>query len=335
MTLNFIYTTMDNNLLKRLIADNKRLILPEFGAFLKKETESGTTVIFSPFLRKDDGVMIAEIRREFGIDTADAEAMVEEFMLHIKQSINANGKYIVDGIGVLVKDDNGIISLDTTVAVAEPAPAPQPVAAPTFQNTILQQPVAEAQPAPAPISVPEPVAMPTPAPQPMAAPDVEPQMPTMPPAPQPRQQASASTVNTLYQQQRPQSQRFTGYGNQAAKPQQMQQPQQTPPPTGYQNPAYRQFQQPTTPPPIQQMPQQQGYQNAAPAGGYGNQYPEASQKAKSKKPDMILVIMIAAALIAIAVMVYAYVMEEGMTLDVPSVPATEQAAPAPAAAPLE
>ena len=65
---------MDNNLLKQLIAQHRRVVIPDFGAFLKKDTPQGEELVFSPFLRKDDGTVTDAIVREYGVETEELNA---------------------------------------------------------------------------------------------------------------------------------------------------------------------------------------------------------------------------------------------------------------------
>lgn len=102
---------MDNNLLKQLIAQHRRVVIPDFGAFLKKEGPEGEQLVFSPFLRKDDGVVTDAIISEYGVESEDARAMVAEFVIYLRQSLAASGRYYIEGVGMLAADANGTITL--------------------------------------------------------------------------------------------------------------------------------------------------------------------------------------------------------------------------------
>lgn len=130
---------MDNNLLKQLIAQHRRVVIPDFGAFLKKETPEGEELVFSPFLRKDDGMVTDAIVREYGVETEDARAMVAEFVIYLRQSLASSGRYYIEGVGMLAADANGTVTLKAGEAPepepleTEAVPEPEPVRAQPVQ----------------------------------------------------------------------------------------------------------------------------------------------------------------------------------------------------------
>lgn len=102
---------MDNNLLKQLIAQHRRVVIPDFGAFLKKEGPRGEQLVFSPFLRKDDGMVTEALIREYGVESEDARGMIAEFVVYLRQSLASSGRYYIEGVGMLAADANGSITL--------------------------------------------------------------------------------------------------------------------------------------------------------------------------------------------------------------------------------
>lgn len=130
---------MDNNLLKQLIAQHRRVVVPDFGAFLKKETPEGDRLVFSPFLRKDDGIVTEAIIGEYGVESEDARAMVAEFVAHLRQSLTSSGRYYIEGVGMLTADANATITLKEgetpavpeAVETIEPETVPMPAAVQT------------------------------------------------------------------------------------------------------------------------------------------------------------------------------------------------------------
>ena len=89
---------MVNKIIADYLKTNKRLVVPQFGAFLHKDDG---TVAFVPFLKKDDGVLIQLIGSAYGLNPGDAQAAIEEFTAEIKKNIAARGAYIIEGIGTL------------------------------------------------------------------------------------------------------------------------------------------------------------------------------------------------------------------------------------------
>ena len=117
---------MVNKIIADYLKTNKRLVVPQFGAFLHKDDG---TVAFVPFLKKDDGVLIQLIGSAYGLNPGDAQAAIEEFTAEIKKNIAARGAYIIEGIGTLKIDSNSIYYLDSGQKAAQAIPAPPPVAA--------------------------------------------------------------------------------------------------------------------------------------------------------------------------------------------------------------
>ena len=112
---------MVNKIIADYLKTNKRLVVPQFGAFLHKDDG---TVAFVPFLKKDDGVLIQLIGSAYGLNPGDAQAAIEEFTAEIKKNIAARGAYIIEGIGTLKIDSNSIYYLDSGQKAAQAIPAP-------------------------------------------------------------------------------------------------------------------------------------------------------------------------------------------------------------------
>lgn len=217
---------MDNEILIRLLSGNHRLVIPGFGAFLKKDNGTGNVVVFSPFLKKDDGVLAGAIMGEFGIEEQDALAMISEFVIHIKESLESKGRYTLSGIGELSLDINGAISFKETqvssptaapvATIIERQPDPQPIYQQPVPQVVAPQPVYQQpepqtttpQPSPQPLyRQPEPqIVTPQPVPQPVYR-QPESQVVTPQPAPQPvyqQPELQTATPQPIYQQPEPQ-----------------------------------------------------------------------------------------------------------------------------------
>lgn len=154
---------MDNTLLKQLIEQHRRVVIPDFGAFLKKETPEGESLVFSPFLRKDDGMVTDALVQEYGVETEDARAMVGEFVIYLRQSLASTGKYYIEGVGMLKADANGTVTLkegetpEPEAVEPEPIPEPKPAATPTQQGQQNSTAATYNRPAPQPQAQPTPM----------------------------------------------------------------------------------------------------------------------------------------------------------------------------------
>ena len=142
---------MINKIIAEYLRTNKRLVVPHFGAFIRKENSEA--IVFVPFLKKDDGVPQQLLVSEYGMDSADAQAVIDEYIAEIKESIAARGAYVIEGVGRLMTDSNGICYLELGAAPAQaaavrpvdtaspvgPASFPAPSAEPARHTKIQQQ----------------------------------------------------------------------------------------------------------------------------------------------------------------------------------------------------
>lgn len=142
---------MINKIIAEYLRTNKRLVVPHFGAFIRKENSEA--IVFVPFLKKDDGVLQQLLVSEYGMDSADAQAVIDEYIAEIKESIAVRGAYVIEGVGRLMTDSNGICYLELGAAPAQatavrpadtaspvgPASFPAPSAEPARHTKIQQQ----------------------------------------------------------------------------------------------------------------------------------------------------------------------------------------------------
>ena len=108
---------MDTIIVKYL-AQNKRLVVPEFGAFIKKDTGE---VVFVEFLKKDDQVLITLLQNEYSLAEAEARGMIEDFILTVKRTVGETGRYVIERLGTMRTDANGLYELLFNPAAAKSA----------------------------------------------------------------------------------------------------------------------------------------------------------------------------------------------------------------------
>lgn len=113
--------------LTELLLDHECVIVPEFGAFISKETPAtldyvnhvltppSKEIAFNGQLVGDDGLLIGYIAEHQGITTTEAAKMVHDFTMRNLAVLEASGVCRLDGMGVLtrVTDRNYIIQLDS------------------------------------------------------------------------------------------------------------------------------------------------------------------------------------------------------------------------------
>lgn len=105
---------MTSKELAGLIRQHTRVILPEFGAFLVKESAdkefSPQNVSFSPFLRYNDGMLEVHVSKSQSISKDEAFKVVKSFVEQIKSELIEKGVYTIEGLGYLKRDARGSVT---------------------------------------------------------------------------------------------------------------------------------------------------------------------------------------------------------------------------------
>ncbi len=293
---------MDKEFLIKILHTAPRVVLPGFGAFLRKQQEG--YVVFTPFLKSDDGFLSGQIEREYGVSVDDAREMIDAFVAHVSEVLRGVGRFQIEGVGSLVIDANGAISfvMDSSRQIPH-----------TASSTATQQPQPKVEPQVEPKQVFEPKVTPQPQPQPQSRPEPTVQTPPPAPAPTPRPvvpqpitaNRSPFTPPTTPAQPAPQPVRPPIPGQQ--RPPMPQAPQGVAPrpnPVGGQSPVGNPPQRPSS----GQM--QKPPHGARPGEGPRRERPLPKSPPvprKKGKNDMWLVIAIVAALVAIGLLVFGFV----------------------------
>lgn len=120
---------MINNYLKTLLADNKRVIIPDFGGFVVKRSAAGDIISFNSFLKFNDDLLVSLIAAEEGVDKTQALKQIKDAVVAINTSLDTEGKYTIEEVGFLIKDKKGNIRFVDDVddvAASVPPPVEQP-----------------------------------------------------------------------------------------------------------------------------------------------------------------------------------------------------------------
>lgn len=137
-------------IISKYLETNKRLVVPNLGAFIVKE--AGRTVLFSNLIKGDDGVL-RSLLISSGVSELEAAAAIDRFVFEVNFRLESRGECLLSGFGELRNGVNGTITftfspsvkgenLDGNISAQKPAVAAQEPVQPT------PQPVP--QPAPAP-----------------------------------------------------------------------------------------------------------------------------------------------------------------------------------------
>ena len=100
---------MIDQVIREYLNGHKRLVVPELGAFIRKEIDG--TVVFVEFLRKDDDVLLSLLRQTCRVDHAGATALLEHYIETVRNESSRPEGYTIEGIGVMRRMENGSFDL--------------------------------------------------------------------------------------------------------------------------------------------------------------------------------------------------------------------------------
>jgi hypothetical protein len=100
---------MVNECLKALVEDNKRVIIPDFGGFVVKNSAAGPQISFNNFLKFNDDLLINALMKESDVEKYEAVKIVKDYVKNVEIVLDKEGTFEVAGIGFLVKDKKGNI----------------------------------------------------------------------------------------------------------------------------------------------------------------------------------------------------------------------------------
>lgn len=148
---------MVGTVIKSLVSQGKRVIIPDFGAFLIKDSTLSSiltkeNVTFSPFLKYNDGFLENELAHKYGLHKDDARLQVAAFVDAVKTSLNIDKKaYEVPGLGFFYKDKQGNAAFSIAPPYEEPPvkaassmPVAEAAASAVEEDELVGKPVEEA-----------------------------------------------------------------------------------------------------------------------------------------------------------------------------------------------
>ena len=101
----------------RYLESNKRLVVPQLGAFVAKEP--GGPVLFTELMRRDDGVLRGLLCAG-GMSELEAAGAVDRFVFEVRHAVQEGGEFRMEGLGTLRGGPEG-----TIVFLGEARPAVQ------------------------------------------------------------------------------------------------------------------------------------------------------------------------------------------------------------------
>lgn len=129
---------MINDIISGYLKNNKRIVIPELGAFLRKSADQ--SIVFIPFLNQEDGVLSNLIAENLGIEPTNAQQLIKKYTESIKSTLSTKGEFLFEGIGMLRLDHNGSIFLDTNTKNSDTPESGETVQSATPTSTQVEIP---------------------------------------------------------------------------------------------------------------------------------------------------------------------------------------------------
>ncbi len=126
--------------ISQYLRENRRLVIPQVGAFLVKEPDH--TVVFSQLITRDDGVLHSLLLAA-GANEIEASGLLHRLQFDIRYVAENGGEYILEGVGRFSHSAGGELIFTyiapTSVSVSEQADN-APVAGEPFAALINEAP---------------------------------------------------------------------------------------------------------------------------------------------------------------------------------------------------
>ena len=94
--------------IERYLESHKRLVIPQFGAFVVKTP--GESVLFTELLRRDDGVLRTLLREE-GMSELEAAGEIDRFLFEVRPAVQSGGGEPTEGCSVFPRGPHGTRAL--------------------------------------------------------------------------------------------------------------------------------------------------------------------------------------------------------------------------------
>lgn len=107
-------------ILSNYLQTNKRLIVPQLGAFLVKEPSR--EILFSELIRRDDGVLRGLLVAE-GMSELAAQGEIDRFVFEVRHAVEEGRSYIMEGFGQLFPGANATIQFKQITGGVRPVEA--------------------------------------------------------------------------------------------------------------------------------------------------------------------------------------------------------------------
>lgn len=108
---------MTDQIIIEYLRNNKRLVVPDLGTFIRKDAGE---IVFVEFMKKDDGVLTALVQSKSGSSNDKAIADIKSYATNVKRAIASDGEYIINGLGRIYKTQEGMLEFDLNLSGPRP-----------------------------------------------------------------------------------------------------------------------------------------------------------------------------------------------------------------------
>ncbi|MCG8306378.1 MAG: SPOR domain-containing protein [Cytophagales bacterium] len=105
-----ILNTMIGQSIQAVYQRDKKVFIPEFGAFFYSEATN--RLDFNDLLTFDDGKIIREIQKQQTLSEEEARSTLDKYVQKIRNILEYKKSYLFEGIGTLVKQEDGTLAID-------------------------------------------------------------------------------------------------------------------------------------------------------------------------------------------------------------------------------
>ncbi len=100
---------MIDKIISKYLEDNRRLVVPQLGAFLVKGEDH--IVLFSELLTRDDGVLLHLLMAE-GLSQLEAEGLISRLRFDVRYLLENGGQYDLPSLGTFSCTDKGTLHFE-------------------------------------------------------------------------------------------------------------------------------------------------------------------------------------------------------------------------------
>lgn len=109
---------MDKHIVS-LLQEKNRVIIPELGAFIVKQS-TPKTFVFNEFLKYNDGLLVEHVMKQENISKEEATRKIDDYVIDVNSKLNIGEPHTIENLGTLRKDRGGKVQFQPDEPVQQP-----------------------------------------------------------------------------------------------------------------------------------------------------------------------------------------------------------------------